>query len=282
MKRLFTAFLMFILPHLCFSQPDYEDELVIHLLDYNGVQVTATATRLGLNLDNPYFGKWYPANTSNPNDLVTGTAYDYVSASNDWVPSQQIYDADLIFDLEGDENPNQTLSLSTYKISIGSTHFYVDILTSAYYVTDNELTFDYNDNIMYRGNCTQCTERIYPNDIVYGYTEHVTSPLEEFWSHSLYNIQESGYPLKIHWGPNPDLQNINSYRIYRSIFDSQSEQQGDDIWIGTTTSSNYVFIDNSLSAVGGNYGFLYKVKAFNSSGQSSAYSNPVLVWGSIT
>ncbi len=278
MKKVLLIFLV-ISSQICFSQETEQDEIIILLNNYSG-EVIATATKL------VQVGKWYPwVYPLTPWQLITDTEFDRIE-SNNWDDGSQGYSGRIIFDTEYDQNRDKTLALSAYKISFSGNKtatFYVDVLHSTTYggYEDRKFTYNYGDDIIYYGECPQCTE-LYPNDITYIYEQQTTALLEDFWDNCMYYVKENGYPLKVHWGRNPDIETVSYYKIYRTFgICDMLPDGGTEKWIGTVSGDVKFFVDNSYTVGDGSTQFIYKVKAFNSQHQGTDFSNELKICGNV-
>jgi hypothetical protein len=263
MKRL-SIILFLIIAKICFSQSElFQDELVIDLINFDNTEVIATATRV-IN----HGGKWYPQNHPFHYSLVSGDDYDVVTSVNRDPESGNIVGR-IIFDTEGDQNPDKTLSLSIYRITFNgnkTSSFYVNDI--CIYGRDVELTFDYENDLLYYGNANSFTSRVYPNDIILliGNYSNVET-LEDYWDNALFCVTPAGYSPKVLFGPNPDISNPTKYKIYRAKGDP-ALQQLTYTWVGETPADSFSFNDNAIITDYGN-AISYYVTAVNSNGESS-------------
>ena len=103
--------ILFLLAANIFAQsPLLEDEIQIHVINYNNNLVTFSADRI---LD---VAKWYPTPLGLLGVLIPGTLYDQVFTNN--LDNYELPSARATFDLEGDENSHETLVISKYKVSV--------------------------------------------------------------------------------------------------------------------------------------------------------------------
>lgn len=274
--RKFLIVLVIASSSVSFCQESVEDEIIILLENYSG-QVIATATR------HLYVGKWYPpVYPTTPFELVDGTRFDIVQSDN-WDDGIQGYSGRIIFDAEYDQNTDKTVALSVYKISFSgdkASTFWVDIITDGSQ-QDVYFTYNYGNDLLYSGVCPNCT-LVNPDEITYVYNEQETDDLEDYWAHCMYYVKENGYPLKVHWGKNPDIETVSYYKIYRTFgICEMLPDGGTEKWIGTVLGNVRYFVDNSYTIGDGSTQFVYRVKAFNSQHQATGFTNELKICGDV-
>lgn len=128
------------------GQTETEDEIIIYLQAWSGNKVEMKAERLS---NQP---KWlYDIDLENY-PLLSGNSYDEVFSDNSKYP-QNIYVSKIVFDTEGDQNPDKTLALSTYKISNANIpngrYFYVNTVSCSF--KDQYFTYTVSNDKWYYG-----------------------------------------------------------------------------------------------------------------------------------
>ncbi len=176
---------------------------------------------------------------------------------------------------------------TVYKVtcSLSEKYFYLNFLDNCYWSNlcgpysskDFQILFDYasNGNFFWKLAGETNWIQIANGELINTWTmfnrnEPLTSYFPNFWQNCLFEDHTSNNPLLI-WSkyPGSELGTIIKYNVYRTLPD------GTVLWIGTTTSSVFQFIDYSYTFDLTPGDMFYKIKAVNASNQSSAFSNSV-------
>ncbi len=274
MKKVFVS-ILFILTNLAFSQQEtFEDELIIHLINYNNSSVTATATRVQLQ-----GAKWYPSDHEYAFQLIEDSEFDVVVSGNKF--SDPYWTPRIIFDLEHDQNPDKTLAVSFYKISfnLSEAFFYVNTVSTNF--LDVHVTFDKANDKIYWGDCTSCTNEITNTDIFYTFDTQNTVGLEDYWENGLYAVLEHEEQIKPNWSKFPTNNTIQKYRLYKALNDSETPPNDNQFqWISDIPNNQFSFEDKSVCYDGGNKYVHYFIKAYYYNGSSYVWSDKtnVVFW----
>lgn len=212
--------------------PLAEDEIIINLINWSG-EVTIAADRI---TDQP---KWLWNLYTFSGDLIGGNSYDNVTSNNLKLP-ENVYRGRVIFDTEGDQNPDKTLALSIYRISNNESgknaYFYINTLSCVQ--RDREFTYDPSADKFYYGltppfnSANEVSNGATIN--LWGYQE--TGCLELY----LTVTSQNGHPYA-EWNPTKQTS-WTGYKIYRSI-NMQGGGPGSFGNISTVGKYDNTFID---------------------------------------
>ncbi|MBZ0198292.1 MAG: hypothetical protein K8H86_00375 [Ignavibacteriaceae bacterium] len=209
--------------------------------------------------------KWYPSVTTQPYTLIAGSEYDIVTSNNETGIPSYPYSDFIILDIESDQNPDKTLAVSICELKINSRNANIFVNTMSQDGDDVHVTFDYENNKFYWGECISCTNEMSDTDILYTYDTYITNQIEEYWNNCLFVLPyDENKNANIIWGldPNP---NTTKYRIYRAFGDDQAPTTN-FIWIKEMNINYHNYIDQAVIENNDNVKFAYYyVKSLNGS-----------------
>jgi len=222
----------------------FEDEVILHLNNFNNLIITAAATRI-LNQG----AKWSPIRTPEPYTIVGGDQYDIVSANNyNFYPNQPNFDR-IFFDLESDQNLDKTLALSLYKLTFVNKNSYFYIYTVSKDIEDVHITFDYANDKLYWGNCTTCTSPMNNNAVLFTFDNYDTYGLENYWNNCLFVIpSETGNHPRLVWGPYPGTDvSVAAYEIWFETTLTANSSPVNWTKIAETGANTFSYVHESLT-----------------------------------